>query len=295
MTLLLVFAETMRRRKLSAAAEAVGLTPSAASHALVRLRALFGDELFVRRPHGVEPTARALELEPRIRNALDSLSAMLEPAAPFDPASSTRTLRLSGLDSAASLLLPDLLATVRRAAPHARLSFQPTTREAAEAALHAGDLDLSLGFFWRKSSGLETEALFEEGYGVVMRTTGRCPDELMDLETYVARDHLLVSQDGRPHGIVDAELKRLGLGRRVVATAPNFFAAMATAAQADLVLTLPRRFAARWAEPFGMTMFDPPLQIRPFAVSMTWRGRDRADPVLLWLQTQLRTVAAMVA
>ena len=61
-TLLLVFQELLRERRATAAAARLGLTQSGISHALNRLRLLFGDELFLRRPHGLEPTARALAM-----------------------------------------------------------------------------------------------------------------------------------------------------------------------------------------------------------------------------------------
>lgn len=291
-TLLLIFAETLRRRKLSAAADRLGLTPSAVSHALGRLRALFGDALFVRRPHGVEPTARALELGPRVEAALEALQALLVAPEPFDPRATERVFKLSGLDTAASLLLPDLVRTLRVEAPRAVLSFRPLARETALASLASGDLDLALGFFPRETPGIETEVLFEETYGVVMRADRPDRPRSLDLDGYAAFEHLLVSQDGEPRGVVDDALERVGLRRRVAATAPNFFAALAAAAATDLVLTLPRRFAERWAGRFDLVVHDPPLAIRPFTVAMAWRARDAGDGGLAWLRARLRSMGA---
>lgn len=63
LTLLLVFLGLVRLRKSAEVATELGLTPSAVSQSIRRLRDIFGDELFLRRPHGMEPTAIALALE----------------------------------------------------------------------------------------------------------------------------------------------------------------------------------------------------------------------------------------
>src|SRR5436190_17941758 len=104
MTLLLVFAELMKQRKLRTVGERLGLTQSAVSHALKRLRDLFGHELFLRRPHGVEPTARALELEPTIERILSLARAALTSKDDFDPAKVHSTLRVGMLDYEAAVL-----------------------------------------------------------------------------------------------------------------------------------------------------------------------------------------------
>src|SRR5947207_632997 len=84
--LLLVFRELARTRRTTEAAARLGVTQSTISHALARLRALFRDPLFARRPHGLEPTPRALELGPRIEALLDMTSAVLARDGGFDPA-----------------------------------------------------------------------------------------------------------------------------------------------------------------------------------------------------------------
>src|SRR5471032_1669569 len=83
--LLLVFRELCRRRRTTAVAAHLGLSQSAVSHALARLRDLFGDPLFLRRPHGLEPTGRALELAPRIDALIDLMGPALRPDPGFDP------------------------------------------------------------------------------------------------------------------------------------------------------------------------------------------------------------------
>ena len=84
-TILLVFLATMRHRKATAVAHEMGLTQPAVSHALKRLRNLYDDPLFLRRAHGLEPTALARELEPKVRRIVRLISETLEGSEEFDP------------------------------------------------------------------------------------------------------------------------------------------------------------------------------------------------------------------
>src|SRR5687768_8137790 len=83
--LLLVFRELLRAGRASVAAERLGLSQPAISHALGRLRDLFDDPLFVRRPHGFEPTRRAQELGPQIEALIGLAGAALSPDNSFEP------------------------------------------------------------------------------------------------------------------------------------------------------------------------------------------------------------------
>ena len=93
--LLLIFRELLTRGRASEAARRLGLSPSAVSHALTRLRDVFRDPLFIRRPHGLQPTQRALELGPRVEALIDLVRATISPAGRFDPAGSRRVFNLA--------------------------------------------------------------------------------------------------------------------------------------------------------------------------------------------------------
>src|SRR3569623_518493 len=108
--LLLVFRELLRPRRASEVADRLVLSPSASSHALTRLRDLFGDPLFVRRPHGFEPTRRAEELGPKIEALIELAGQTLTTDAGFAPARSRRRFRFAAPEFVTALIGGTLIA-----------------------------------------------------------------------------------------------------------------------------------------------------------------------------------------
>ena len=290
-TLLLVFAEAYRLRKLTAVAQRLGMTQSAVSHALGRLREIFEDELFLRRPFGVEPTQRARDLAPRVETIVRLTQETLTDAGAFDPATSAREFRVTGLDSATALLGSRLIALCRRTAPHIRLTFRSLVRKDSLRALGDGDVDAAVGLVWTKSPEFRAEPLYQETYRVAARRNHPKIGKTFDLKTYLALDHVLVSVTGDAVGIVDRTLAAKGHRRRVVATLPTFLPALAAVAKSDVIVTMPTKLVETYRKPFELRTYEPPLPIRPFTLSAVWHRRSDADPGLRWFIAQLRACA----
>lgn len=287
--LLLVFSAVMRHRKATVAAEQLGLTQSSISHALGRLRDVFGDPLFLRRPAGLEPTQRALELEPEIRALLDMADRLVHPERRFEPAEAEGVVRIGASDYAGALVIPALAERLRIDAPGLVLSVRALVRREAADALAAGDLDVALGFFFNQGPGIVTERLFEDGYAVVARPDHPAwSDGAIDLTAYVAADHALVSYGGDARGIVDTALGALGLRRRVVATVPSAMLALGLVARSAMIATLPRRLAEAYAPAFGLAQATPPLPIRPFPLHLAWHERATGSHLRGWVCDAIR-------
>jgi len=283
LTVLLVFEEAMISGKLSSAARRFGLTPSAVSHALKRLRQVFDDELFVRTASGVQPTPRARALRGPLSEAIRLLTAATQPAT-FDPLKDDRAFRIGSSDYEAALLAPALLAD--GAAP--RFLFRTLVRREALEALRADELDLVLGYTWQRGSALDAEILFEEDYLVVGRRGHPALSRRLTARGYASLDHVLVAPGGSMSGIVDTTLAAAGLSRRVALAVPYFLAALAAVSRTNLVATVPRRLARRHAGDFRLTAVAAPLPIRKFPVHMVWSKRSGKDPANAWLRDRVR-------
>lgn len=291
LTTLLVFLGLMRHRKALDVAAELGLTQSAISQALRRLRDIFGDDLFLRRPHGMEPTAIALALEPPIRAAVEGLRGSVRVARQFDPGAASGVVRVAALDGEQAVVIPPLAARLRALAPQLALSVLPLGRAAAMAALAEGRADLALGFVWNPPDGIAQAPLYREDFLVAGRPDALPHAPQIDLDAYCAAPHVLISPAGDMRGIVDDHLAALGRARHVGLAMPAFLPALAAVAESGALVTLPARLARRFAAGFGLVLADPPLAVRAFDISVFWHRRQESDPKTLWLRDQLRQIA----
>jgi DNA-binding transcriptional LysR family regulator len=291
LTLLLVFLGLVRHRKASVVASELGLTQSAISQALRRLRDIFQDDLFLRRPHGMEPTATALALEDPVRRAVEALRTALGTARAFDPATAEGILRIAALDAEQAVLIPPFAARLRLSAPGLRLSVLPLGRTDAVEALTEGRADLALGFMWDLPDTILSERLFQEGFLVAGLPKALPHAPALDLDAYCAADHVLISPAGDLRGVVDDRLAAMGRSRRIVLGLPAFLPALAAIAASGALLTLPSRLATRFAPGFGLVTATPPIEVRSFPVSAFWHRRNAADPRTAWLIRQLASSA----
>lgn len=283
LTVLLVFLNLMRDRKAVLVADRMGLTQSSISHALKRLRDTFGDPLFLRKPHGMEPTAVAVRLEPDIRKVVDTLNGALASPEAFDPAQASGLLRIGAYDSEMAVLVPEMVARIQGEAPLLKVGMRSLGRRAALDALDAGEIDLAIGFFWDLPSSFLSRPLYQEGYLTVARKGNPALEGKLDLERFVATRHLVVSPSGDLSGIVDRSLEALGMTRDVVLAVPQFFPALATLACTDLVATLPATLTRQFAGAFGLEFREPPLEIRRFTVSIVRHRRNEKNIKLNWI------------
>jgi DNA-binding transcriptional LysR family regulator len=288
LTVLLVFAELVRRRKTTAVAARLGLSQSAVSHALSRLRAVFADPLFTRRSDGLDPTPRALELAPRIEGVIEVLRAAVREGGAFDPRGSTRLFRLAANDHVTSLIAAPLTARLAEAAPLSRATWQFAVGADSIEGLRRNTLDLAIGAFFRLPEGIVATPLFEEHYAVVARRDHPALQQGLTRETYCALDHVLVSFHGHVRGTVDMALARLGLERRVRMSVPLFMTSLAIVAATDCIATVPARLAARHAAGHGLVSHTPPIPIESFAVSIARHSRSLGDHGLNWLAERIR-------
>ena len=265
-TLLAVLVSLLRTRKSTDTAAELNMTQSTVSHALARLREMIGDPLFVRRPHGLEPTPHALRLAP-VLEGLFALGRDLLSAPRFEPRSAGGVLRIGAADYHCALMAAPLIQRLGERAPKVRVSFRPLIRKPAIEALLAGEIDIAVGRFFRLPASVVEQQLFIENYGVVARRRHPLFRGTMDLDGFAAARHIVVSLDGALDGVVDRALAEQGRERDVVAAVPYFLAALAAAAAGDVLVTLPLRLAEAYAGRFGLIVRTPPLELPSFAVS----------------------------
>lgn len=290
LNLLVVFDALVAEGHATRAAERIGLTQPAVSHALNRLRALFGDPLFVRSPRGMMPTPLAQDIAPSVRSILEQVEGVLLGGRTFDPMESTRQFVLGLSDYAAFVLLPRLTARLDREAPGVSLVVRNTSRSIGLPMLDDAAVELIAGNFPEPPTHMREELLYEEDFICVGRGDHSALGGTIDLDRYLALRHLQVSMKGNPRGYVDAVLAEKGLKRIVAVTVGHFLMAPMLVDASDLVATEPRRLFAPLAGRLPLKLFPPPIDIPPFRVVQTWHARHDADPGHQWLRRVLREV-----
>lgn len=289
-SLLLVFLELVRHRRTTIVARRLGLSQSAVSHALGRLRDLFGDPLFLRRPDGMTPTRHALELAPKVEQLVRLAQDTLATGARFEPAATRRHFRLGAPDYVCALMSAPLLQAFERQAPHARFSFRLVVGSDALDCLKRDEIDVAVGRFARLNEH-EARPLFDEEYCVIARREHPRVNGAIDLAAYSELGHVLVSLTGELTGLTDPALRRLKIARRFVASVPRFLLALSVVAETDAIATVPRRLAARQAGPLGLQVLPLPFALPSFPVVAV--ARKASDPAVEWLMEQLAACGAV--
>lgn len=300
LNLLRVFDAVMAEGSLTRAAVALNMTQPAVSHALKRLRAALGQELFVRGAHGVRPTAQAQAWWPQVRMALAGLRQLLAPG-DFDPRRDAVQLRLAMADATAALLAPGLVEGIEREQALVNLRLLPLTTRDPRALLDSGEADLAVGYFPElvtailaqgQDSHLRHARLYDTRYVCVMRPGHPLADGDLTLELFCAAHHLLVSFSGRPHGYVDQALAALNRRRRVVLTVNQFYTAGRVVARSDLLTVLPQSFVQATGVADDLVVRELPLALQPVQVEMLWHLRHDAAPEHRWLRERVLAAAS---
>jgi DNA-binding transcriptional LysR family regulator len=282
LNLLSVFQEVYRERQISAAARRLGLTQSAVSNALARLRRTFGDELFVRTTSGMQPTPFAEHLADPISAAMAQVALALHQRSQFDPATSERRFTLAMTDVGEVYFMPLLIERCLALAPQVQLGSVRTGSVDIKIALETGRVDLAVGAFDDVSEGLYQRQLFRQRFVSMFRTGHPLGRGTVDLARFVHARHLVVDARESPYERINQLLEKAGVKAPV--RVPHFTAVPYIVGGSDLVVTVPQKLAERAAAPFGLQWIDPPLPLPALQTNIFWHRRFNQDPGNQWLR-----------
>jgi DNA-binding transcriptional LysR family regulator len=270
------------------AARKMGLSPSAMSRTLDRLRAATGDPLLVRAGRGLVLTPRAEALRDRVRRVTyDALSVLQPDADALDPSTLQRTFTIRANDGFVEAVGAKLVAGAHAVAHGVRLCFTPKPDKDVRA-LREGGVDLEIGVLGDSGPEIRIQTLFRDRFVGVVRKCHPLLDAAITPQRYAACEHVVASRRGVKAGPVDRALAELGLSREVIAVVPSFAAVLALAASSDLVALLPQSFAAarvlRAGPQDAVEIFDLPMAVDGITVSQMWHPRLDADAGHRWLR-----------
>ena len=286
LNLLVVLDALISERSVSRAANRLGLTQSAVSHALRRLRDLFGDDLLMRSAGGMDLTARAIQLAEELRVVLGQIQSMVNQRGNFDPAKSNWVFRLRVSDYVSSFLLGQLCRVMRTEAPGARLDVSHFSEGGQE--LIGDEIHVRLGPDGGGLARYRRLRVFEDEFVVVMNKRHPLAKQEMTVEAYVTLVHLKVAASAIGTNLIDDALARRGLKRDIAMRVPSWLDVHPIVATTDLVAALPRRWTR--TGPFAATCVVKPLPIDEVGLEIdaVWHPRHDEDPGHAWMRATIK-------
>ncbi|MEQ1946986.1 MAG: LysR family transcriptional regulator [Bryobacteraceae bacterium] len=271
-------------RNLSGAARRIGLSQSAASHALTKLRDHLGDPLFIRGRTGVHPTPYGERVGTAARHALSVLSEGIAANQPFDPQVSRRRFNIYLSDVGQVVMLPRILAFLSKEAPHSSLRVCPVPVETPGIALASGEVDLAIGFFNNLTTGFHQNTLGQEHYVCMARAGHPLFRHGMTLDAFLQARQALADSSGMAHAALDRHLAKHKIRRQITLVVPEFVVLPMLVAQSDLLVIMPARLAQAFSGRVPVDVFEPPVPLPQFAIKAYWHERFHHDATNCWLR-----------
>jgi DNA-binding transcriptional LysR family regulator len=285
LNLLLVFEAMLLHQNVTEAAAHIGITQSAMSNALGRLRRHFDESLFVNTRNGMLPTPRALELAKPLQQALALVRAASLKRSDFDPKLSKRTFRFHMTDVGEMVFLPALVKRLDEMAASVRIETTQLTSDEVGAQLESGEIDFAAGYLPTLSRSVSRCPLFREHYVCMTRRSHPLAKAgALKVRDFLANNHVLIESMGSGHKVIERTLERHGLKADIALRVPHFMVIPMIVAGTDRIVTVPSRVAKMFSTLMRVRVHALPVRIPAFDVSLFWHPRFADDPGIRWMR-----------
>ena len=269
----------------TAAAQRLGVTQSAVSHLLEKLRGITGDTLFTKSGRGIVATARALTLAERARELLGDLERFAQ-SENFDPARWQTTFTMAANDFQRDALLPALMQRLREQAPGVSLRVIASDVPTPEM-LRQQQCQLIISPRPPEGADIVQKRLFADRYRVFYDPTVReAPRHRKD---YLAAEHVTVLYAPQRALDLDQHLQAKGIERRFRVMVPGFAGLPAFIRGTDLLATVPGLMRDHLMR--GLADAEVPVPCPTMPMYMIWHLRHQQDAAHRWLRDQLEDIA----
>jgi len=267
------------------AAQRLGVTQSAVSHLLDKLRAITGDPLFVKSGRGIVATARAEQLGSQAREMLSEMERFAR-SDTFDAARWETTFTIAANDFQRDLLLPLLMEQLRVEAPGVVLRVIPSDVPSLDM-LRQEHCQLVLSPRPPDGTDILQKRLFEDSYRVFFDPACREPPRTR--AQYLAAEHVTVVY--APHRPLDLDqwMSAQGVHRKFRVLVPGFAGLAPFIQGSALLATVPGLLQSHMLR--DLASVDVPLSCPKLPMYMVWHLRHQHSAAHLWLR---RTLEATV-
>ncbi len=285
LNLLVIFDAIMSEQSITAAADRLAMTQPSVSNAVSRMRHAWGDPLFVKSGRGIRPTPYAVQLWADISDSLHTIrGATLKEK--FNIHNTRRTFRIALTDWMADIFWLPLRKIIENQAPGIDIHAVPYSVNGKQLLLDA-DVDMVLDYFPDTHPHIKTQWIFDNHFICAMRPGHPLAKKKLSLKAFAQADHLLMSLSGDASGTVDSMLKQRNLTRRVAMTVNHCYNMTKLLENTNLITTIPLPMIINSVNDGKLFVTQPPLEIPPGPISMSWHKRNDKDLASLWLREKV--------
>jgi LysR family transcriptional regulator, nod-box dependent transcriptional activator len=294
LNLLVVLDALLSERNVSRAGQRIGLSQSAMSAALSRLREVFRDPLLVRVGRELALTRNANDLIVPVRETLGRIEQTLLQRPAFDPKTDTRTFSISASDYAGLILLTHFVRAIAVEAPNVTLHLLPRFRDAARL-VQADQVDIIIepSELFGETEFPSSPLLTDRWLCAVDKKNPHIKKNVMTEKQFLELPHMVygIGTD-RQLNLADQHLARLGVKRRIDVTVESFLLVPFLLQGTQLVSLVLERAARRLAQTTHIRTLEAPFELPDIHERMYWHPRHTTDTGHRWLRERLKTVAA---
>ncbi len=279
------------------AAKRLNLSQSSVSKNLAKLRQQFNDPLFTRTAYGLNPTARAKELQLRLQPLLHELESFTRPVT-FDPSLSTRRFKMSLVESTYTLILPAFLSDILTQSPHSMLDTHAWDNSTF-SKLQSGEFDLGITgkdihpndaqLTMQQPKDILSQEIYRDHQVCLVRKDHPILKQPWNLNAYLSLRHIQVRCVGNDRWLLDYKLADMNLERDIAVIVPDFNSAASLANHSDLIFTAPSHFMKVMAKQLDMVVLELPTDLPSMAYTLFWHEHNQEDPANLWLRNIIIT------
>ncbi len=288
LNLIVILECLFRHLNVSSASQELGLTQSAVSHSLVKLRNHYKDPLFVRISKGVQPTKFAKSIRAEVEEFVKRAIHLTDKQDHFNPTHEKGRIVIATTDYFEVVVGPKLLERVSKEAPHLQLSFRPTFGSLPKDSLEDGVFDLAIaGFYKNLPEGFYQQKLFSDHFATAYRTNHPLLKKGLNSVDFFKLEHGLITLQG---DFIDNLSKKKF--RNIKYGTSSFTAIAWILADSNLVLTAPSLLLNRFKEFFPLTIEACPVENKPLELRMIWHGLTNQTPLKIWIRQIIKEISA---
>lgn len=277
------------------AAERLGRSASAISHALANLREIFDDELFVRAGQRLVPTARALELAPTVHVILAGMESLLRPNKPFDPSASVRAFAATSSEAGELILVEPLRKRLQSLAPSVQVDWSPSRRDENIDALRnaRSHFVIDIEDTPVAAPDVRVAKLFDDTLTTLARNGHPFTKRKPNAAGFAAADHIAVHKLPVLTQLEQA-LANEGLDFNVSSRASSSLVGVLAVLNSDSLLTLPSSLAGILEEQFGLARIPQPVPPVNLPIRLLWHSSYDRDECHEWVRGEFARIAQSI-